>query len=113
RRVAALSHRWLSNRVWAGLLTLSSAVVLPTTSSAQPHKPSVAAADEPQTATQLFTRLRTLTGLEATFVEVKKLALLKMPLQSEGTLYYMQPGYLLRQVNKPKPSRVLITPEKL
>lgn len=72
-----------------------------------------AASDEPQTAAQLFSRFTTLTGLEATFVEVKKLALLKQPLTSEGTLYYMRPGYLLRQVHKPKATRVLITPDKL
>jgi outer membrane lipoprotein-sorting protein len=102
-----------SHRVSACSLALLCALGIPNTSYAQAPQPSVAAPQEPQTATQLFNRLATLTGLEATFVETKKLALLRMPLQSEGTLYYMQPGYLLREVSKPKPSRVLITPEKL
>jgi outer membrane lipoprotein-sorting protein len=67
----------------------------------------------PQTATELFAKMATLTGLEANFVETKKVALLKVPLRSEGTLFYMRPGYLLRQVTAPKPSQVLITPERL
>ncbi len=67
----------------------------------------------PQNAGELFSRMATLSGLEATFVETKKVALLKLPLRSNGTLYYMRPGHLLRQVNAPKPSRVLITPERL
>ncbi len=67
----------------------------------------------PKTAEELFTQLSTLTGLEATFVETKKMALLRVPLRSEGTLFYMRPGYLLRQVTQPKPSRVLITPDRL
>lgn len=67
----------------------------------------------PQTAAELFSKMATLSGLEATFVETKKVALLKVPLRSEGALYYMRPGYLLRQVTAPKPSQVLITPERL
>jgi outer membrane lipoprotein-sorting protein len=67
----------------------------------------------PQTATELFNKMATLSGLEATFVETKKVALLKVPLRSEGKLFYMRPGYLLRQVTTPKPTQVLITPERL
>lgn len=67
----------------------------------------------PQTATELFSKMTTLSGLEATFVETKKVALLKIPLRSEGSLFYMRPGFLLRQVTTPKPSQVLITPERL
>lgn len=67
----------------------------------------------PNTANELFTKMATLSGLEATFVETKKVALLKVPLRSEGALFYMRPGYLLRQVTQPKPSQVLITPERL
>lgn len=67
----------------------------------------------PKTAPELLAKLSTLSGLEATFVETKQLALLRMPLRSEGTLYYMRPGHLLREVNHPKSSRVLITPDRL
>jgi outer membrane lipoprotein-sorting protein len=108
RKLTAPAHRAATS-----LLALCLAWGAPNVSHAQTSPPSATVADEPQTASQLFTRLATLTGLEATFVEVKKLALLKMPLQSEGTLYYMRPGYLLREVTKPKVTRVLITPDKL
>lgn len=67
----------------------------------------------PHNANELFARMATLSGLEASFVETKKVALLKVPLRSEGALFYMRPGYLLRQVTQPKPSQVLITPERL
>jgi hypothetical protein len=108
RRRTAPAHR-----VAASLLVLGCAMSVPRPALAQASPTNTTASPEPQTATQLFSKLATLVGLEATFVEVKKLALLKVPLQSEGTLYYMKPGYLLRDVSKPKASRVLITPDKL
>ncbi|MGB8331393.1 MAG: outer membrane lipoprotein carrier protein LolA [Polyangiales bacterium] len=52
-------------------------------------------------------------GLEAQFVEEKRLALLKAPLVSRGRLYFVRPGYLLRQIDTPQPSKVLITPTTL
>jgi hypothetical protein len=67
----------------------------------------------PKDAETLLAKLATLPGLEGQFREEKKLALLKLPLVSEGRLYYMPPGYLLRKVNKPSPSSVLVTPTKL
>lgn len=67
----------------------------------------------PKTAAELFQKLATLEGLEASFVETKQMALLRVPLRSEGTLFYMRPGYLLRKVTTPKPSQILITPRSL
>lgn len=52
-------------------------------------------------------------GLEAQFVEEKRLALLKAPLVSRGRLYFVRPGYLLRQIDTPQSSKVLITPTTL
>ena len=57
-------------------------------------------------------------GLEARFEEDKHLALLALPLQSKGKLYFWrpdrtQPGYLARHVESPEPSKVLITPTEL
>ena len=77
--------------------------------------PSVAAPvqSSPQTAKALFQRLAKLQTLEANFREEKQLALLKMPLITEGRLYYARPGYLLRSVEKPSVSRVRIGPERL
>lgn len=75
--------------------------------------PQPVLAASPKSAEELFGKLATLKGLEATFVETKQMALLRMPLRSEGTLFYMRPGYLLRKVTAPKPSQVLITPHSL
>ncbi|MBL8730047.1 MAG: outer membrane lipoprotein carrier protein LolA [Planctomycetes bacterium] len=64
-----------------------------------------------------------MSGLEATFREDKHVALLALPLQSEGRLYFFrreaseagrQPeGYLARIVTAPEPSTVTITPREL
>lgn len=97
------------NRRTACLLSFSFAV-WPGFAAAQPPE---ARLGTPKTAEELFAQLSTLTGLEATFVETKTMALLRVPLRSEGTLFYMRPGHLLRQVTRPKPSRVLITPDRL
>jgi outer membrane lipoprotein-sorting protein len=97
------------NRRTACLVALALVAAPELSRAQQPEAPP----GHPRTADELFEKLATLTGLEATFVETKKMALLKVPLRSEGTLYYMRPGYLLRQVTTPKPSSVLITPERL
>ncbi len=67
----------------------------------------------PRDAKTLLKALATLPGLEATFREEKHLALLKAPLVSEGRLFYMRPGYLVREVVKPSPSTVRIGPGAL
>lgn len=48
-------------------------------------------------------------GLEARFREEKHLALLAKPLESRGRLYFTHPGLLLRRVEAPQPSEVIIT----
>lgn len=54
-----------------------------------------------------------MNGLEAQFTEEKHLALLALPLQSKGMLYFLRPGYLARIVEAPEPSTLTITPEQL
>ncbi len=61
----------------------------------------------------LLSAFAKMDGLEAKFVEEKRMQLLKAPLWSEGRLYFAPPGYLLRQIDSPQPSRVLITPTAL
>lgn len=61
----------------------------------------------------LLSAFAKMNGLEAKFVEEKRMQLLKAPLRSEGRLYFAPPGYLLRQIDSPQPSRVLITPTAL
>lgn len=52
-------------------------------------------------------------ALEASYVEKKHLQLLVVPYESSGKLYFRQPGYLVRQVEKPRRVRLRITPERL
>jgi outer membrane lipoprotein-sorting protein len=52
-------------------------------------------------------------GLEATFVEQKHLALLAQPLESSGRLFFARPGMLLRRVEAPRRSEVVITASEL
>lgn len=48
-------------------------------------------------------------GLEARFVEEKHIGLLAQPLESRGRLYFTHPGLLLRRVESPRVSEVVIT----
>ena len=70
-------------------------------------------AEQPTDARSLLAKLSTVSGLEARFVEKKKLALLKAPLVSEGRIYYTRGGYMARVVEKPLASTVRIGPTKL
>lgn len=57
--------------------------------------------------------LSSITGLEARFREEKHLTLLKEPLISEGSLFYSAPDLLLRRVDAPIPSRLLLRGDEL
>lgn len=70
--------------------------------------PPVLSKSAPQSAEQLLGQLSKIRSLQAKFVERKKLALLRLPLKSSGTLYYLQPGRIVREVNTPEPSIVRI-----
>lgn len=47
-------------------------------------------------------------GLSARFTEEKQIALLAVPLRSEGEIHFAPPGLLLRRVTSPTPSSALI-----
>jgi outer membrane lipoprotein-sorting protein len=49
-------------------------------------------------------------GLEARFVEEKKISLLAKPLVSRGRLFFTHPGLLRRTVESPRRSVVVVTP---
>jgi hypothetical protein len=74
---------------------------------------AAAVAEQPTDARSLLAKMSTVSGLEARFVEKKKLALLKAPLVSEGRIYYTRGGYMARVVEKPIASTVRIGPTKL
>jgi hypothetical protein len=65
-------------------------------------------ATEPVSLGALLARFRALPGLEARFHEVKKLALLKAPLISEGTIHYAPPDRLARQTTRPAVSALIV-----
>ena len=62
---------------------------------------------------ELFLRFSRMRGLQANFVEKKYLALLALPLQSEGRLYFLPPHHLTRMVDSPTKSKLSITPTEL
>src|ERR1700712_3927458 len=62
---------------------------------------------------QLMAAFSRMPGLEARFVEEKHLSMLARPLTSQGRLYFARPGLLLRRVEQPQKSEVLITPQQL
>jgi outer membrane lipoprotein-sorting protein len=62
---------------------------------------------------QLMAAFSRMPGLEARFVEEKRLGLLARPLTSQGRLYFARPGLLLRRVEQPQVSEVVITPQEL
>jgi len=62
---------------------------------------------------QLMAAFSRMPGLEARFVEEKRIGMLARPLTSQGRLYFARPGLLLRRVEQPQQSEVIITPEEL
>jgi hypothetical protein len=75
---------------------------------------TVSLADEPTLgAHELLEAFAEVQGLQANFEETKFLALLSVPLKSSGKLYFFAPGTLLRQIETPEPSTLLIQPGKL
>jgi outer membrane lipoprotein-sorting protein len=62
---------------------------------------------------QLLAAFARMPGLEARFEEEKRIGLLARPLSSRGRLFFAKPGFMLRRVEQPKPSEVLITPQQL
>ena len=65
-------------------------------------------AKEPESLAALLARFRELPGLEARFHEVKKLALLKAPLISEGTIHFAPPDRLARRTTRPAASTLVV-----
>ncbi|MFT7465609.1 MAG: hypothetical protein ACI9EF_003978 [Pseudohongiellaceae bacterium] len=80
---------------------------------APPTADQASLSNGPANAHELLAAFAKLDGLEASFVETKHLALLAVPLKSEGQFYFCAPGYLLRTISSPEPSTLLIEPGQL
>lgn len=61
----------------------------------------------------LLSAFAKMPGLEASFSEEKHIALLAKPLTSRGKLFFTHPGLLLRRVEAPEPSEVVISKDAL
>lgn len=62
---------------------------------------------------QLLEQFRGLPGLSARFREEKRVALLAVPIRSEGEIHFAPPGRLLRKVTAPTASTALIADGRL
>lgn len=80
---------------------------------AAPSVDEAKAPTPPKNVEALMAGFAGLTGFEARFVETKTMALLAVPLKTEGRLYFSAPARLLRVVDKPQPARVLVTPTEV
>ena len=61
----------------------------------------------------LLERFAAMPGMSARFREEKRIALLSVPVRSEGVLYFTPPGKLLRKVDGPTPSVALLDGDRL
>lgn len=62
----------------------------------------------PPSLDALLERFAAVPGFEARFVEEKRIALLAVPVRSEGRIWFAPPGRLMRRVERPDPSVALI-----
>jgi hypothetical protein len=61
----------------------------------------------------LLSRFRSMSGLEARFVEQKHMSLLVEPLVTEGALYFAPPDQLVRRTTKPSVTTMVINGSRL
>ena len=74
---------------------------------------TAAAGAQAEGVASLLARLSHVPGVSAKFREEKRIQLLSMPLISEGSVYFTKPPALLRRVDTPEPSRMLLTQGQL
>jgi outer membrane lipoprotein-sorting protein len=109
-----------SNRALPWALLLASAWSLPLATvmsrahgEAPKQAPSSAAPGKAVDAAGLLSAFSKMPGLEARFREEKHMALLAKPLESRGVLFFTHPGLLLRRVESPRASEVIISADSV
>jgi outer membrane lipoprotein-sorting protein len=70
-------------------------------------------ADLPSGVAVLLKRFQKSPGFSASFVEVKRILLLKEPVTNRGRVYFQRPGTFARYVDEPFPSRVLLRDRRI
>ena len=86
-----------------GLLALARVVATVAAVACAPR-----AAHAQDTLDQLLASFARIEALECHFHEEKRIALLSMPIVSDGTIHYVRPGRLARRVSTPSPQVILI-----
>lgn len=94
-------------------LTLFVASATLTPASAQADQAQAAAAAPIKDLDTLLARCAKMPGLYAKFTEEKQIALLAVPLKSEGTVHFARTRGLARHTTAPSPSSVLVTDKEL
>ena len=72
-----------------------------------------AQAQRAPTLDELLAAFRGVQGMELRFREEKRIALLRVPAISEGTVHYARPGRLVRRITRPSAQVVLIDGDEL
>ena len=104
-----MTNHALRRGIVVSLLFWITLLVVPDESFAAPPQ----ASDTPQDFEALMNAFQKMEGFEARFEETKTLALLIAPLRSSGRLYYAKPSVLLRRVERPRPTDIVITKERI
>jgi hypothetical protein len=110
-------RRNLATAVFAAALAAGAAgaIAAEPAPAAYPARPATGAADVPATGdlSALLAGMRSATGVVARFTETKEIALLSSPLQAAGTIYFLPPGRLVREVTSPGRSRLIVDGDRV
>ncbi len=100
---------------WNGFLLASCLALAPLQKgdTATPDAQEETQLGRPVNAKELLERFAKMEGLEVSFSEKKHIALLAVPLESKGKIYFMRPGFLSRVIETPTKSSLTITPDEL
>ncbi|HHH28316.1 MAG TPA: outer membrane lipoprotein carrier protein LolA [Polyangiaceae bacterium] len=102
-RRSGLLTRGLSLAVIVLFTVIDLASVSPAAAQQTPQQPP-----QQTTLRSLLHAFSELPGLEARFREEKHIALLAVPVRSEGRIWFVNPGRLMRRVTRPDASAALI-----
>jgi hypothetical protein len=94
--------RDITRREFLGLMSAGIAL------AAVPYPLSALAQQQRMTLQRLLSAFQSMPGLSARFTEEKRLAMLAVPLRSEGEILFAPPDRLLRKVTSPTPSAALL-----
>jgi outer membrane lipoprotein-sorting protein len=83
------------------------------TDAPRPDAPQANAPQPNETVDAVLAQFRALPGLSTRFTEEKRIALLRVPVRSEGEIHFTRPGLMVRRVTSPAPSVALLDGDSL